>query len=189
MAIFWGSKKTALQIRQVKSQNKSILIFIVIDNIWAVQNEKENFGSEFKYASFQIVFVIVLILRFKFGETEICFTSCQILNFGVHQFKYIVEFEFEKSFSNLKSTINKSLERTPWRVTFRIDPKTKKQNLHVKRIEAFSFYKHALGRFFWIATPLRKFEGAKFQTSWFQYAICGYLAFVLSIKYFFSVLE
>ena len=27
--------------------------------------------------------VIVLILGFKFGETAICFTSCQILNFGI----------------------------------------------------------------------------------------------------------
>ena len=47
--------------------------------------------------------------------------------------------------------------------------------------------RHCL-RFFWNVTLLRKFEGVEFQTSCFQYAICGYLAFVLTIfrKMFFS---
>ena len=54
--------------------------------------------------------VIVLILGFKFGEAAICFTSCQILNFGNPQFNDIVEYEFEKSSSNLKSAIKKSLK-------------------------------------------------------------------------------
>ena len=56
-----------------------------------------------------------------------------------------------------------------------------KQNLHVTRIETLSLQKHPLGRFFWIVTLLRNFEGAEFQTSCFQYGICGYLVFVLTI--------
>ena len=55
--------------------------------------------------------VIVLILGFTFGETTIYFTPCQVSNFGILQFNYIVEFGFEKSSSNLKSTINKSLTK------------------------------------------------------------------------------
>ena len=57
--------------------------------------------------------VIVLIHGFRFGETAICFTSCQILNFGIPQLNYIVEFEFEKSSSNLKSAMNKPLKKAP----------------------------------------------------------------------------
>ena len=58
--------------------------------------------------------VTVLILGFKFGETAICFTSCQILNFGILQFNDIVEFEFEKSSSSLKSAMNKSLKKASY---------------------------------------------------------------------------
>ena len=64
--------------------------------------------------------VTVLILGFKFGETAICFTSCQILNFGILQFNYTVEFEFEKSSSSLKSAMNKSLKKASI-ATFRIN--------------------------------------------------------------------
>ena len=62
--------------------------------------------------------VIVLILEFKFGETLMCFTACQILNFGIPQFSYIAEFEFEKSSSNLKPAINKSPKTATLRATF-----------------------------------------------------------------------
>ena len=60
----------------------------------------------FSSSSFLIFMtVIVLMLGFKYGETAICFTSCQILNFEIHQLNYIVEFEYEKS------VINKSLKK------------------------------------------------------------------------------
>ena len=62
-----------------------------------------------------------------------------------------------------------------------------KQKFHARRIETLSLKKHTFGRFFWIVILLRKFECAEFQTSCFQYAVCRYLAFVLSIiqKMFF----
>ena len=41
---------------RVKGQHKSILIFMLNDNICAVQNEKNKFGSQFKHPSVPVVF-------------------------------------------------------------------------------------------------------------------------------------
>ena len=57
--------------------------------------------------------VIVLILGFKFGETAICFTSCQILNLGIPQFNSLLEYEFEKSSSKLNTLLKKKHLKEP----------------------------------------------------------------------------
>ena len=55
----------------------------------------------------------------------------------------------------------------------------------LKELRQFFLQKHALVRFFRIVTLLRKFEVFEFQTSYFQYTICGYLAIVLTIRIMF----
>ena len=97
-----GAKKTAFQIWGLKGQHNSILIFILTENIWIMQNEKH------KYALAEVVF--------DFYDCNCAYTwiqiwwNCNMLYFTI-QLNYVVKFEFGKSSSNLKPALNKSLKK------------------------------------------------------------------------------
>ena len=123
---FEGPKKTAFQIWRVKDQHNSILIFIMTDNIWAVQNEKYKYSSKFKYTSVQV--------GFEFYGCDCAHTWIQIW-WSCNMFYVMPDFKFWKYpfqlycgiwiwkiFLKLEISDKEVAEnKTPQRVTFRIN--------------------------------------------------------------------
>ena len=103
-------QKTVFQIWRIKREHKSILVIILTGNIRAVQNDKNKFNFYFKYGSVRVVFDFS---DFNCAHTciQICWNCNTFYNMPDLKSWNIMNFEFEKSFSNFEMSDKQAAEK------------------------------------------------------------------------------